>query len=80
LGIVSDVLAIDGYVSEAADASLGAAMLAGVGVGLLASLEEAVERCYHVHGHLGHSRSDAAAYDEVYGRYLATRPATGAGS
>ena len=74
LGIVSDVLAIDGEVPETADASLGAAMLAGVGVGLFADLEASVDRCYRVRQHITHSAANAVAYGDVYRRYLETSP------
>lgn len=75
LAIVSDVLAMDGEVPEAADASLGAAMLAGVGAGLFETLEDSVERCYRVREHIRHTPANAAAYDAVFERYLEARPA-----
>lgn len=77
LAIASAVLAIDGDVPETADASLGAAMLAGVGCGVFASLEESVERCYRVRRRIRHSRADALAYQQVFARYLQTRPVSG---
>ena len=79
LSIVSDVLAMDGEVPEAADASLGAAMLAGVGVGLFESLEESVERCYRVREHVTHAPGRRAAPTPgIFERYLETRPTAGA--
>ena len=74
LAIVSDVLAMDGEVPETADASLGAAMLAGVGCGVFTSLEESVERCYRVRERIRHSPAEAQAYQQVFTRYLQTRP------
>jgi xylulokinase len=78
LAIVSDVLAMDGEVPEATDASLGAAMLAGVGVGLFADLGSSVERCYRVGQRLSHSPVAASAYDRLFERYLETAPGPGA--
>lgn len=77
LGIVADVLGMDGEVPASADASLGAAMLAGVGAGLLGSLEEGLGRCYRVRARVDHSAANTRVYEGVFERYLATRPARG---
>jgi xylulokinase len=78
LAIVADVIGVDGEVPEVADASLGTAMLAGVGAGIFADLDEAVERCYRVRSAVQHDHERARQYDEVFERYLATRPTSGA--
>lgn len=74
LSIVSDVLAVDGEVPESADASLGAAMLAGVGVGVFESLEDALDRCHRTRATIRHERERARAYDAIFERYLRVRP------
>ena len=74
LGIVCDVLAMDGEVPAAADASLGAAMLAGVGVGCFESLEASVERCYRLREHITHSASNAGVYEGMFEHYRETGP------
>ncbi len=74
LAIVCDVLAMDGEVPATADASLGAAMLAGVGVGRFESLEASVERCYRVRERISHAPDAAARYDELFETYLHARP------
>lgn len=77
LSIVSDVLALDGEVPESADASLGAAMLAGVGAGVFESLEDGLDRCYRTRTAIRHERERARAYDAIFQRYLRTRPGPG---
>ena len=74
LGIVCDVLARDGEVPAAADASLGAAMLAGVGTGRLGSLQQSVDRCYRVRERITCDPDRAACYDELFERSLRRRP------
>lgn len=74
VAIVSNVLAMDGEVPAAADASLGAAMLAGVGVDRFESLGDSVARCYRVRERISHDRAAAATYAELFERYLETRP------
>lgn len=80
LGIVADVLGMDGEVPESADASLGAAILSGVGAGLFDSLEEGWVRCYRARERVDHSAASARVYESIFERYLATRPAHGAAS
>ena len=74
LGVVADVLGVDGEVPEAADASLGAAMLAGVGTGVFADLEECVTRCYRIRQHVQHDPDRTRQYDRIFERYLRDRP------
>jgi xylulokinase len=74
LAIVCDVLAMDGELPAAADASLGAAMLAGVGSGCFEDLESSVSRCYRVRQHITCAPEAAARYDELFQRFLQERP------
>jgi xylulokinase len=74
LRIVCDVLAMDGEVPAAADASLGAAMLAGVGVGCFDDLETSVRRCYRVRERIAYAPEVSVRYDELNERYLQERP------
>ncbi len=74
LSIVADVLGVDGEVPESSDASLGAAMLAGVGAGLFPSLDESVRRCYRVSRRVTHDQRNTDRYAEVFQRYRATMP------
>ena len=74
LSIVVDVMGVDAEVPTIADASLGAAMLAGVGTGVLDSLEESVERCYRVLTSVSPDPERARHYDEIFARYLEARP------
>lgn len=74
LSIVSDVLAMDGEVPQTVDASLGAAMLAGVGTGIFGSLDDSVDRCYRRREHISHSPATARLYDRIFEHYLETRP------
>lgn len=46
--IISDVLNVEIERPESGDASFGAALVAGVGVGMFSSFQEAVERCVRV--------------------------------
>ena len=78
LAIVGDVLAMDGEVPEAADASLGAAMLAGVGVGLFESLEASVERCYRVRERIDHDPGERRGLRRYLRALPRTRPGGGA--
>jgi xylulokinase len=74
VSIVADVLGVDAEVPEAADASLGASMLAGVGTGVFAGLEESVGRCYRVRHRVDHDPDRALRYDDLFERYLRDRP------
>jgi xylulokinase len=74
VSIVADVVGIDGEVPEAADASLGAAMLAGVGTGAFPGLEESVARCYRVKHRVHHDADRTRRYDAIFERYQLDRP------
>jgi xylulokinase len=75
LAVVCDVLAMDGEVPAAADASLGAAMLAGIGTGRFDDLEASVKRCYRVRERVSCTPASVDRYDELFARYLRERPA-----
>jgi xylulokinase len=74
LSVVADAIGVDGEVPEAADASLGAAMLAGVGVGTFRGLDECVDRCYRIKQRVHHDADRTRCYDELFERYLRDRP------
>lgn len=74
LAIVADVLGLDGEVPESSDASLGAAMLAGVGVGIFPSLDESVRRCYRISRRVTHDQRNTDRYDALFERYRTTMP------
>jgi xylulokinase len=74
LRIVADVLGVDGEVPETADASLGAAMLAGVGSAVFGDLRACVERCYRIRHRVRHDPERTRRYDELFERYLRDRP------
>lgn len=69
--IVCDILGRDARVLKTADASLGAAMLAGIGAGLFADPAEAIERCVSFEREV---RADSGAgcryamFQEIYRR------------
>jgi len=77
LSIMSDVLGRDGEVPGSVDASLGAAVLAGVGVGIFADLQAGVDRSYTVKMRIRHEPARARAYEGYFERYLATIPGSG---
>lgn len=69
--IMADVLAVRLLVPEVLEAgALGAALLAGVGVGLFDGLAEAQARCVRYAGVEQPDVGRAALYDRVYGLYL----------
>jgi len=69
LGIVADVLGVDGRVSANTDAAVGAAMLAGVGSGAFEDLHHAVALCSRVTGSIRHSPQNHARYNALFERY-----------
>lgn len=69
LSIVADVLGIDGAVSANTDAALGAAMLAGVGAGVLGNLEEAMRLCENRDFHIKYNKENHEIYNELFYKY-----------
>jgi len=69
LSIVADVLGIDGAVSANTDAAFGAAVLAGVGTGVLGKLEETMLLCRNRDSHIEYNRKNHAIYNELFDKY-----------
>ena len=71
--IMADVLGRDVLVPVNGDASFGAALVAGVGVGLFADPAEAVTRCCHVLSAHAPSATNHRRYDELFDVYRAAQ-------
>jgi xylulokinase len=69
LSIVADVLGIDGDVPAAVDASAGAAMLAGVGIGVFRDAADAVRACERIERHVEHDPLTTERYEALFERY-----------
>jgi xylulokinase len=67
--IVLDVLGVDGKVPDRASASLGAAMLAGIGIGVFGDLKEAIAKCRRHDVLISHSPGDHGRYSRLFKRY-----------
>jgi xylulokinase len=75
LQIIADVLCIEARVARNADAALGAAMVAGVGVGVFASIDEAVKRCVRFERTTAGEPEACRRYNELFERYRAMKRA-----
>lgn len=69
LEIVADILGIDARVAGQTDASLGAAMLAGVGAGVFRSLAEAADACATTWGVVRHTPERHQEYSRFFRQY-----------
>lgn len=69
LSIVADVLGIDGAVSANTDAALGASILAGVGIGIFADMEQAMRLCKNRDFYIEYSRENHKIYNELFDNY-----------
>jgi xylulokinase len=67
--IICDILGMDAQVLKTADAALGAAMLAGLGVGIFADPGQAIQVCVHREREVHHDREQSARYDAFYRLY-----------
>ena len=67
--IVANVFNCTVAVPTPGDASFGACLLAGTGVGLFADVKEAVKRCQHVDRMITPDAKTAAAYDHLFACY-----------
>lgn len=67
--IIADVTGLVIERTESGDASFGAALVAGIGVGLFASSEEAVERCVRLRDVTKPQPEAAVFYDQLFGIY-----------
>ncbi len=70
LGIVADILGIDGGVAGDVDASYGAAMLGGIAAGVFADVNQAVETCSHIRSTVRHDRDNHIAYNQLFHKYV----------
>ncbi|MFT3803206.1 MAG: xylulokinase [Burkholderiaceae bacterium] len=73
--IVADVLGIEVRLPEVTDASYGAALLAGVGIGAFSSEVEAARRCTRVVEVLAPDEGRRAVYDQMFALYKQTQVA-----
>jgi xylulokinase len=69
LSIVADVLGMDGKVSANTDASLGASMLAGLGIGVFNNTEEAIKLCSKIEKYVSYNRENHKIYNELFYMY-----------
>jgi xylulokinase len=67
--IIADVTGLVIERTESGDASFGAALVAGVGVGLFGSPQEAVARCVRLQDVTKPQAEASAFYDELFGIY-----------
>jgi len=73
--IVADILGVQIKLPAVTDASFGAALLAGVGIGAFGSEVEAAQRCASVIEVLSPDPGRHAIYDELFALYKETRAA-----
>jgi len=74
-GLKADIWGLPVRAASHADATaLGAAMLAGVGIGLYRDLGDATARAVHLGPEQGPDMTHAALYAELYGRWRAHHP------
>ncbi|MFO7928568.1 MAG: FGGY family carbohydrate kinase [Candidatus Humimicrobiaceae bacterium] len=67
--IVADVTGLDAVVPAATDASFGAAMLAGVGIGVYSSVEDAQKRNYREEKQIKCEKENTGLYDRLFSLY-----------
>ena len=68
-GIVANVFDCSVAVPTPGDASFGACLLAGTGIGIFADVKEAVAKCLHVDRTIDPDPQTAATYRRLFGRY-----------
>ena len=74
-GLKADVWNLPVRVAAGADATaLGAALLAGAGVGLYRDLDDATARAVHLGPMRGPDPTHVRLHDELYGRWRALKP------
>ena len=69
LSVVADILGIDGSVSSNTDAAFGASILAGVGIGVLGKLEEAMRLCISRDFVIRYNRGNHEIYNELFNKF-----------
>ena len=73
--IVANVFDCAVAVPSPGDASFGAALLAGTGIGLFRDVKDAVSRCLRIHRTITPDPETAAAYAKLFARYRAVHDA-----
>jgi xylulokinase len=73
--IIADVTGLTVERTESGDASFGAALVAGIGAGVFASPEEAIERCVRLQDSNGSDARTHAFYTELFEIYKAAQAA-----
>lgn len=73
--IMADVFGQEMRIPQESDASFGTALLGGVGIGVFASLEEAVERCVRIQETIEPNRSNHKIYQEIFECYQTSEAA-----
>ncbi len=73
--IVANVFGCTVSVPTPGDASFGACLLAGVGIGLFADVKDAVEKCLKLDRTISPDPSAAAKYERLFARYRAIHDA-----
>jgi len=73
LSVVADVLGIDGGVSVNTDAAFGASILAGVGVGVIGKLEDAMSLCRNRDLYIRYNRENHKVYSDLFYKYKKIR-------
>ena len=68
-GIVANVFNCDVSVPTPGDASFGACLLAGTGIGLFADVKEAVSKCLHIDRTISPDAKAASEYDHLFTCY-----------
>jgi xylulokinase len=69
LQIIADVLGIEAKIPEHADAAFGAAMLAGIGIGVFRSIDDAVERSVRFKRTVSRDPQATHIYSALFERY-----------
>jgi len=75
VGIVADVLGVDGRLAGGSGAAVGAAMLAGTGSGAFAGLAHAVRLCTRTEGTVRHDPGRHAVYSDLFRQYRRAKSA-----
>lgn len=73
--IVADVLGVDVLLPEVTDASFGAALVAGVGVGVFADERSAARQCTRIVGHAQPDPARRGLYQDLFGIYRQSQAA-----
>jgi xylulokinase len=73
LGILADVLGMNGVVPRATDPSIGAALLAGVGTGIFNTIEEAQKRVKAYVKEVAYNKKRREIYKYLFSQYKKAR-------